>query len=432
MAYELTLDDLKSSLQQSGVPEQEIMAATATSPSFWKRAGQAGMKGVESFNKAVEASGLPAAGAHILSMPMHIAANIGDLPGQISNYAFGTNIPRVSVPEEIDPVTYTKKAGLEETPMQRAAGTGGDLLSALLTGGATFKGASTALGLGEAAPIAQRIALGTSLGAAESPREVRGIGAGIGGAIPGAAALTKTSIGKGAASLLERGKQKYGKLYDSIFDEAQAIAPDAKLRVPQSLKDASEEVEQIYKAAPGKRHASIKRFKNNPTLENAHDAQSDLGKIQRDLQDALKKRNLTSTEINAMQNAADLQKRIRGAMQNHFVDIGKPELAQQYGAATRGYADEVAPLNISEVRKLLGDNPTQKELKRAANALLENKKFNKSDLSQLLPGFKTRKMIKDIPSGVKAGAGLAAIPLLYSTGVPGVSMLRKLLENIGN
>lgn len=432
MAYQLTPEDLKESLKQSGMPDQEIMAATAMSPSFWQRAGQAGMQGVEKFNQAIEQSGLPAAGAHILSMPLHIAANIGDIPGQISNYAFGTNVPRVSVPEGIDPVTYTKQAGLEESPTQRAAGTAGDLLSALLTGGATFKGASSALGLGETAPLSLRAGLGGALGAAESPRELRAVGAGIGAGLPAAAGITKAAIGKSAGAMLSEGKQAYNKIYDSIFDEAQMIAPNVKLRVPNSLQSISEDVKQIFQAAPGKQHASVQRFRNNPSLKNAHEAQSDLGKITRQLEAAQSKRNLTSTEQNAIMHARDLQKRIKGSIQLHFTNIGRPELAREYGAATQGYAKDVAPLNIKEVRKLLKGKAPAKDTKKAADTLLKSPAFRENEMAELLPGFKTRQMLSDIPTGAKVAGGMAALPLLYSTGMPGVGLLRKLLEEIGS
>lgn len=83
-------------------------------------------------------------------------------------------------------------------------------------------------------------------------------------------------------------------------------------------------------------------FTNNPTLDNAHDLQSQLGTYVRKYQLQDSKGNLDANSRNVMENYQNAQNSLSGDI-NSYLNTQQPGLGDQYNAATSYYASNVAP-----------------------------------------------------------------------------------------
>ena len=416
MAYQLTADDIVSSLKRTGNSIPETRAV-----SF----GDSVMQGVDKFNKTIENAGLPNLGAGILSAVPKTAVNIANFPGSVLNKVAGTHIPQLEIPDWLNP---SSSKNLRHSPTQNAMGSVGEIIGDVISGGKAFKEANKLLGLSKSSPIIAKMMAGGLTGGAISNSDQpggRALGAAAGAIIPGVAGLSKGSIGKSAAEISQKNESKYSALYNKIFNEAEKMPIKDELSIPHALKEESEGIKELYKQTDYKLNSSLKRFKNNPSLKNAHDAQRDLGIIKRNLEAQKKKGiNLGSGGDLALSTAKDMQKRIRGMMQQQFVEGGRSDLASEYGKTTRGFAKEVAPLRsqaMSEYKSGAGKS------KNIAKELLGNNEFKKSELASQIPGYGVRKAIHDVPGWAKTLAAGAVVPGLSMAGVPIPYYLRKIL-----
>lgn len=83
-------------------------------------------------------------------------------------------------------------------------------------------------------------------------------------------------------------------------------------------------------------------FLQNPTLQNAHNLQSQLGASVRDFQGMAAKGNLTTADRINMQNYQRAQNAVLSDT-NDFLEAQQPGLGAQYTAANANYAQNVAP-----------------------------------------------------------------------------------------
>jgi len=292
----------------------------------------------------------------------------------------------------------------------------------LLPGFGMYKAASAAK-----TPLTKLLAssgAGGLLGAAENEGN-REIGASIGAAIPFGASLTKSVIGKQAANIYEKNKEKYQNLYNDFFKEVKSQGIEDKLTIPSALKKDSEGIKSLYKNTSHNENLRIKRFANNPTLENAHHAQSDLAKIARELKDKKEYKGvkLSAGEEEALLEANNLRKRIKGSLQQHFVKADKKDFSKEYNAITQGYSKEVAPfLSSKELTKKNG------RASKIGKELLMNPKFHESEIAKSIPGFGIRHKIGQTPRWVQGLAGGASIPILTAAGVPIPAYLQKIFS----
>lgn len=184
------------------------------------------------------------------------------------------------------------------------------------------------------------LAVGSGAGAAisEDLPGGRALGAALGGGVNLLPAVMPGSVGKLVLKGKEAAQKLYGKKYDKVFDLAKELNVFNNVRVP-NVKQV------VIKRAPGgsKFVESIKRFENNPTLKNAHEAQSDMGKLARKLQSLDRKRGLISTERKALEEALNAQKKYRGEMFRKMQEAKNSNLTQSYADVTKGYAQDVAP-----------------------------------------------------------------------------------------
>jgi len=417
MAYQLTADDIKKSLIGSGisVPEKQ------RNPSLLEKAGNIAGK----FNEAVESSGLPNLSAHLLSAPLHAAANVANVPGEIANKFLDKDIPKVEVPGYIDPIN---SPGLRHTPTTEAMGFAGDVLGDLISGGGAYKGAENALKLGSKAPLALRSLLGGVSGAAiTDPEQLGGrtLGFGLSASAPALSGLSSSTIGKRAAQMSTENSKKYEQLYNKLLGDAEKSGASKEFKLPSMLKENSEDLKKFFKHTESQKNASVNRLMTNPNIENAHKAQSDIGKIIRKLEvNRIKEGGLSSGQHDALEIARNLQKRIRGSMQDAFTKVNRNDLGTKYSDITKGYGEEVAPLKNVDIKKLLAGKISSG---KAGKRLIESEKFSESGVSKQIPGYKARKTLHDIPTWAKTLGAASTLPALSSLGVPIPYYLRKLL-----
>lgn len=376
-----------------------------------------------------EETGITTAAAHAGAAPLHFAENIANAPGAASNFLLGTDFPEMHVPEWLDP---SKNPILPDNPTNRAAGMLGELAGGLATGSAEYKALEKLLGFTAKTPLYARALLGAGEGAASTSSEGpggRGAGAVIGGVLPVAAGVTKSTIGKRGAEIHNEAAARHGETFENVLMEGNKSGVSEKLMVPSKLTMDNKEVKKFFKHSPSNYNASIKRFINEPSLNNAHEAQSDLSKIERHIQAKKDKgQSLSNGEHAALKTANELKKRMRGSLQSAFMGANRNDLAQEYGEAIKGFAKEVGPYRNPEMSKFIAGKGSSK---KAGKELIESNKFAESDAARELPGYQFRRSMQQAPGWAKAsgiGATAATLPALMAAGVPIPYYIQKLLE----
>jgi hypothetical protein len=117
-------------------------------------------------------------------------------------------------------------------------------------------------------------------------------------------------------------------------------------------------MDYILDNAPAKYKKSLDKFLKEPTLENAHWAQSDMGALERYFK---LNNSKTTPQSKALDEAIEVQKRLRGFIHSAFTKHGDKYLSTRYGRITRGYAKDVVPFSTSKtVKKLMNKQKEEK------------------------------------------------------------------------
>lgn len=142
-------------------------------------------------------------------------------------------------------------------------------------------------------------------------------------------------LSKEKAKQLNVAKQDYANLFK------EAATSGVKDAIPS--KSVIKNVPQIVKNSTRDFHGSLKTYMDNPSVENAHWAQSELGGFIRHL-DKIKNRNgLTPSQIKTYKAAQDAQKGIKEAMFSNNAFGKKPGLALKYDNLSKKYRENVIP-----------------------------------------------------------------------------------------
>lgn len=447
MGYQLTIDDIRQSLendkQKNGIDpfESQRQSMEKEHPYLYKLAEKLSRhpniaKGAELlskpaglFNEAVETARLPSVAAGLVTGVEKTGENILNAPGAAIN-SLGGNVPKFNIPDYLNP---SASPNMPQDSLSRLANLGGQLIGEAGSAGGVYGLGSKALGLGAKTPLYVRALLGGGTGALTSDSDQlggRGLGSVLGGVLPMTHGLSKSTIGKRASEISENIENKFHNLYGDLFKEANKLS-SANVRIPHGLQELSHDVNSMMKEARrvnkgGRNVESLNRFTKEPTLENAHDAQSNLGKIIRNLKNASKKEDIGTEGIKAIRTAEDLQKRIRGGMQQWFAKAGNNHLASEYGNITKQYAKEAAPFKIPEIRKFQHGKGSASKI---TQALLNEPQFLESEIAKELPGFTTRKAIEPImPAFKKVATYSAILEGLHRLGLPGTGIIERFMK----
>lgn len=279
---------------------------------------------------------------------------------------------------------------------------GGEIASTLPFGGSMFKAAGKALPAAKGIKGVGLEALkGGAVGAAISDEAPGGrlAGAGLGGLGGAISSLTPKSIINKLSTEKSQKIAEFNKGYNELFGTAKNAGVE-------SVKTPKLNLSSISDYATKKESKSLNKFLKNPTIENAHWAQSDLGKLARDLGDKKIKSGLTSTEKKSLEAIKDARKRIKGSV---YTELRKnaPELIDDYASLTSRYAKEMVPFN--RLQPLSSVEAGKIKPSTALNKISKNEEFMLSKGGEFPEIGITMGAKKYAP--YVAGAGLASVGL---------------------
>jgi hypothetical protein len=286
------------------------------------------------FNRFIEGTRLPAFAGGLLQGAGDIGASLGNLVMR----PLGHPIPHPNLSQYID-----------KSPLSRIAFGAGELGSniPLYASGAGLIGrAGMTAEAGLSGKLAEGLASGFLMG--ENKEGERGEGALMGAAIPtGSAALkglAKLKSSKIAENVLKGFKKAEGEAsnqFGNVFSEADTKGITHISRVPVN-------VNLLKKQGDRKFLHAFEEFHKNPTITNAHSAQSDLAKYANNIG-----RPQNTLERQAKEEALKASQDIREKMMQEFHATGNTGLALKYNNARKFYKNIVSPyLNSKSIKKL--------------------------------------------------------------------------------
>lgn len=350
--------------------------------------------------------------------PVHMAQNVTNFPGAVAN-TFGANVPRIQIPEELDPL---KKEDKENYPLASMLG---ELAGDVTSGGLAIKGASSMAGPGTS--LLKRVFGGGLTGAAITDSDSFGgrpLGAFFGSAIPAAHGLSDKTITSRATDLAKNLEEKHSDIYKDIFSNA-AWSDIVGTELPGSINKDS--IAAISKYGNKKYANTVARYLENPTLDNAHKAQSDLGKIVRKVEGQRAARiPMASGEHEAAYLANDLRDEIKNSIHSSLTKGGREDLSKLYNDVTNSFREEVVPLRTPAINKYMAGKSS---LGKAASSFMKDDAFSLSEMSKRVPGYSAKKTLEKI---LGAGKPLAKTIGYTVPTLGGGAYLYNLLKRLGD
>src|SRR5258706_8712839 len=203
--------------------------------------------------------------------------------------------------------------------------------------------------------------------------------------------LTAKNIAKDVVNTGETNKKLYSGMYKGLWNDAEQKG------FGDALYNVDLNVPVIKKYSPAKGIKGVLDFDNNPTLQNAHAAKSDLLRIQRDLNKLPTLRSAERQQLKAVSEG------INNIQNNMFKDSsGKVDNAMldKYQTIQRGYANEVIPYKNKAINKFKRNEISAPEL---VNSLSKGEFAAKR--GEFHPEIKWRNAFKDHPYLTIGGVG---------------------------
>lgn len=224
---------------------------------------------------------------------------------------------------------------------------GGQLVPNVIGGAGIFRGLGAIPQLGKAT-LGATAGRGALTGAALS--EDRLLGAGLGAATAPLSLVprgTSKVVGNKIVGDFKNLKNTFSKKYNQIFQDAEKAGIN---KVATSIK--GKDLKYLKDAASAKQEKALLDFIDKPTLKNAHDVQSSLGKMIRQLNTKQATKGLEGLENKALKSAEKAQEKIRSDIVKSMTSKGKNTLSERYTQLTKDYAKELGPyLDNSAIRK---------------------------------------------------------------------------------
>src|SRR6185503_10150559 len=287
---------------------------------------------------------------------------LSSIPGDIAdagmNLFMSAGNKAIQLPDELTEAGQQLIAHPLATPPRAARG----ILGGLLEGGKQLYNLPLNLGtyLGEkgipvfkqTAPLAEKLKIGETglqkavMGEGKPGDELwKDIGlAGSMLAAPEAAGLRVPAVtSKGIVKQLSKQKAKElsvaKKDYSSLFTQAK----ESGLSHAPVPNTAIKNMSGIIKNSQSKFHNSFKKYLSDPTIENAHWAQSELGALERHLDSISKKTGLTPSQIKTQKAVTDTKNAIKESMFSNNAFGKNPALGLKYQQLANRYRENVIP-----------------------------------------------------------------------------------------
>jgi hypothetical protein len=168
--------------------------------------------------------------------------------------------------------------------------------------------------------------------------------------------------------------------YQNLFNEAnqQGIT---HVIPPHSAVDNRA---RIIANSQAKHHRALNEYLNNPTLENAHWAQSELGSLERHLDSIANRNGLTPTQHRTLRAARQARQDIRDEMFSNNALGSNPVLGERYQTLSNQYREHVLP--YTRLEELTEAEQNRMLPKTAVKKLLKDDQFM-IELSRKYPGL---------------------------------------------
>ena len=250
--------------------------------------------------------------------------------------------------------------------------------------------------MGIGSDIARGAAVGYALGETGDEGEGRALGAVLQGAGSGIGGLRSKNLVNNVLADKKKINETYQKGYKELFDQAEKSGAQYTVR---------QKIAPILGREMKHSRASLKKYRQDPSLENAHWLQSDLGKDIRALEG---QPVLSSEKLRALDVARKTQERMKSAIDRSFNTRGRPDLTQRYNELTRGYGQEAVPYLSPKVKKALSRYESGKaDAKQTLKKLRGSSVFDE-ELSAKFPEIGFQEALKKAGRvGLYAGAGAA-------------------------
>lgn len=285
----------------------------------------------ENFGKALDALSMFKEGQQ--NMALGATKGVYDTARSVADLVPGVNLPDIDL--------YSSRHGDDQTSrLEYGAGyLGGQLLGD--TG--VYKGVSKIPGLVSNGLAANSAKGAISLAATnENQPGGRAGGALLGAALGPLAGIGAKNVADTAVALRKGSISQYNHLYNTMFKDIEDSGLK-KVELPGKINT------KLINRLPSSKDQleSLSNFMSNPTFQNAHTAQSELGKL-------IAKSNpyaLSDVKKNALDEAIRAQDMIKNSFGSTLEKKGQTELAQRFKDITAGYAKDVVPYNHKAIRK---------------------------------------------------------------------------------
>ena len=169
--------------------------------------------------------------------------------------------------------------------------------------------------------------------------------------------------------------------YNNLFTEAANQGITHVIPPESSLANRN----RIVANSQAKHHRSFNEYLNNPTLENAHWAQSELGALERHLESIANKNGLTPSQHRTLRATQEARNDIRQQMFSENALGSSPELGQHYQELSNRYREHVVP--YTRLQELSETEAGRMRPKTAVKQLLNDEQFM-IDLAHRYPGIR--------------------------------------------
>lgn len=323
----------------------------------------------------------------------------GDLGDAVLNLVMAGGEKAMQLPEEFSQAGQQFAQHPFSAPPRAAQG----VLSGLLEGGKqlynlplninTYLASKGVPVFKQTAPIAEKLKIGNTglqnalMGQARPGDELWqdiGTAASLFAAPEAAGARVPAVTAKGIVKQIMADKSKYLSKAQNDFGQLFKEAADKGFLHAPPVKEVTKNQGEIIKNSVPKYHNSLKRYVNEPTIENAHWAQSELGSFIRHLDSVSKKQGLTPSQVKTYKAAVNARKGIHDSMFDKGALGNQSELAGRYNELRNKYRNEVIPYTrLEEISEVEGKRMRPKT---ALKGLMNDEEFM-IQLAKRYPGL---------------------------------------------
>lgn len=194
----------------------------------------------------------------------------------------------------------------------------------------------------------------------------------------------------------------YENAYNDFFDHAEDVGVE---KVPIPNMDYS----RVLNKTQSHYNESLENYLKNPTLKNAHDAQSDLFKYLKDKKSA----NLTTSQSKTYNQALKARNQINSSIYHALDQYPESELNKTYSNLSKGFKRDVIPYrdkNIIQYQsgKISGNKLIKRLLNNDEFMTKESSKYPELKLHELINNPIGKWIAGGSAGGIAAGLGLKA------------------------